>query len=368
LVQAVRKGLIKGVDIPETDRLDFCEGCVEGKMSRKPFKSVGEIKSTRKLQLVHSDVCGPMPVQSFSGKRYFVTFIDDYSRCVKVYFIKQKSEVLQKFREFEASATNEAGCKIGTLRTDNGGEYMSSEFEKYLRNKGIKHETSVIHSPQQNGVAERMNRTLLESARAMVYHAGLSKVFWAEAVNTAAYIRNRVTTATSGQTPYERWYERIPDVSKFRVFGCMAYAHVPEAERRKLDKKAIKLRFLGYGDSQKGYRLYDVEKKKVVIRRDVAFNETDFGYQKQPVETDSEEEVDAEQPPNVSEEDFIEEEHPQQDLQQQPRRSEREVTHMALHAAIDEPATIQEAWSSKYSAQWKAATDSEYQSLMENKT
>ena len=105
----------------------------------------------------------------------------------------------------------------------------------------IKHETSVAHCPQQNGVAERMNRTLLDSARAMVYHAKLSKVFWAEAVNTAAYIRNRVVTSTSGKTSYERWYGRISDVSHFRVFGCIAYAHVPETERRMLDKKATRL-------------------------------------------------------------------------------------------------------------------------------
>ena len=255
LVQAVKGGLIKGVNFSETGRLDFCEGCVEGKMSRKPFKPVGGIKSTRKLQLVHSDVCGPMP-ESIGGRKYFVIFVDDYSHCTAVYFLKQKSEVMQKFKEFEAAATNECGQRIGTLRTDNGGEYLSHEFESYLKSKGIKHETTVAHSPQQNGVAERMNRTLLESARAMVYHAGLGKFFWAEAVSTAAYIRNRVTTTASGQTPYERWYGRIPDVSNFRVFGCMAYAHVPEVERTKLDKKAVKLRFLGYSDNQKGYRLF----------------------------------------------------------------------------------------------------------------
>ena len=118
--------------------------------------------------------------------------------------MQQKSEVLEKFKEFEAAATNEARFKIETLCTDNGGEYMSSDFEEYLRKRGIKHETSVAHCPQQKGVAERMNRTLLDSARAMVYHAKLSKVFWAEAVNTAAYIRNRVVMSTSSKTPYER--------------------------------------------------------------------------------------------------------------------------------------------------------------------
>jgi len=155
----------------------------------------------------------------------------------------------------------------------------------------------------------------------------------------------------------------------------MAYAHIPEVERTKLDKKAVKLRFLGYSDSLKGYRLFDVANKKVIIRRDVAFNETDFGCQKHPLKIESEAQVEPEQLPGAI------------NPQQEPRRSQRatrgqpplqfgfdeyaevaEVTHMALHAAIGEPTTTQEAWNSKHSTQWKAAADSEFQSLMENKT
>ena len=136
---------------------------------------------------------------------------------------------------------------------------MSHEFEAYLDMRGIKHETSVSHSPQQNGIAEHMSRTLLEPARAMVYHAGLSKALWAEAINTAAYIRNRVVTVTTGQSPYERWYGAVPNASKFRFFGCIAYAHIPDAERKKLDKEPAKLRFLGHSETQKGYRLLDLQ-------------------------------------------------------------------------------------------------------------
>ena len=110
-------------------------------------------------------------------------------------------------------------------------------------------------------------------------------------------IRNRVATATSGKTPYERWYGRIPDVSYFRVFGCIAYTHISETERRKLDKKATKLRLLGYSNRQKGYRLFNEEKRKTVIRRDVTFNETEFGHQKQTVKMEVEEEVEADSDP-----------------------------------------------------------------------
>ena len=117
-------------------------------MKRKPFKSVGEIRSKRKLQLIHSDVCGPMPTDSIGGNKYFVTFIDDFSQCCTVYFLKSKSEVPEKFKEFEARVYNDCGLNIGTLRSDNGREYMSKEFRAYLKSKGIHHQLTVPHSPE----------------------------------------------------------------------------------------------------------------------------------------------------------------------------------------------------------------------------
>ena len=186
----MRRLFLVAIRISRNAQLSFCEGCVQGKMHRQSFKPVREIWSSRKLQLVHSDVCGPMHMESFSGQKYFVTFIDDYSRCCAIYFMKHKSEVFAKFKEFEAEITNESSQKIGKLRTDNGGEYLSQEFEVYLKSKGIKHELTVPYSPEKNGVAERMNRTLAESAQAMIAHAGLSNSYWAEAIATAAYIRN----------------------------------------------------------------------------------------------------------------------------------------------------------------------------------
>ena len=151
-----------------------------------------------------------MQTESIGGRRYFVTFIDDFSRCCAVYFLRHKSEVLDKFKEFEAVTTNECGQRIGTLRTDNGGEYLSAEFEAYLKSKGIRHQLTVPGSPEQNGVAERMNRTIVEAARSMIAHAGLPNTYWAEAVATAAYVRNRTASNAIEEhiTPYERWYGR----------------------------------------------------------------------------------------------------------------------------------------------------------------
>ena len=267
LMTIVDKELVSGMTVTKNAQLSSCEGCVQGKMHRQPFKPVGEIWSTRKLQLVHNDVCGPMHTESFSGQKYFVTFIDDYSRCCAVYFMKHKSEVLAKFKEFEAEVTNESSQKIGKLRTDNGGEYLSQGFEAYLKLKGIKHEFTVPYSPEQNGIAERMNRTLVESARAMIAHARLPNSYWAEAIATAAYIRNRMPTTaiTENATPYKKWYGKKPNVTHFKVFGCTAYAHIPDSQRQKLDKKADKLRFIGYSTKSKGYQLFNETTCKVII-------------------------------------------------------------------------------------------------------
>ena len=129
----VQNEFVQGIDIEKITELSFCEGCLEGKMYRKPFPTVGKIRSTHKLQLVHSDVCGPMQTQSIGGAKHFVTFIDNYTRCCTVYFMKHKSEVLHKFKEFQVTTSNDAGRAIGTLRMDNGGEYLLFAFQTYLK-------------------------------------------------------------------------------------------------------------------------------------------------------------------------------------------------------------------------------------------
>ena len=152
--------------------------------------------------------------------------------------------------------------RLKVLRSDNGGEYLSSEFRDYLSREGIRHELTIPKTPQQNGVAERMNRTLVESVRSMLIDAHLPHKFWTEALSTAVYtyLRNRSPTkAVEDKTPYEAWSGDRPNVKHLRVFGCIAYAHVPKDERKKLDSKFRKCIFLGYGAEIKGYQLYDVE-------------------------------------------------------------------------------------------------------------
>ena len=163
-------------------KLSFCEACVKGKCHRLPHRLQKVIKAKEKLRLVHTDVCGPMQTQSFGGSGYFITFTDNYSRYCKTYFLRKKSKALEKFKEFKASVETELGMKIKAFRADRGGEYMSEEFKSYLKECGIKSELTAAYSSQQNGVSERLYRTLVEATRSMLSHADLSNAYWAEAV------------------------------------------------------------------------------------------------------------------------------------------------------------------------------------------
>ena len=269
--------MVNGMNDVGDNGVSPCESCIMGKQHRTAYPKGTPYRATEPFEIVHSDVCGPMHVKSFGDSRYMVTFIDDYSRYTCVYFMKRKSEVLEKFKEFVNYATNSSGKKVKILRSDNGGEYCSKAFVDYLKENGIVHQTTVPYNPAQNGVAERMNRTLLETTRSMMSHSKMPREFWAEAVSTATYVRNcSPTTSLKGITPFECLYNRKPDVSNLRVFGCIAFAHIPEHMRKKLEEKSHKCVFVGYPEGTKGYKLFDLSTKSLIRSRDVIFDEKKF--------------------------------------------------------------------------------------------
>ena len=165
----------------------------------------------------------------------------------------------------------QTGRKIKILRTDNGSEYESNDFKKFIKVNGIRHELTVPYTLQQNGVAERMNRTVIEKAKSLLFDANLKKHFWAEAVNMAAYIINRCPS--HNRIPDEIFYGQRVDLSGLRIFGCDVMVHVPKEKRRKLDKKSSKMIFVGYDEHRKGYRCIDQKTLKLTISRDVIFHE-----------------------------------------------------------------------------------------------
>ncbi|MCO5548117.1 hypothetical protein L7F22_001575 [Adiantum nelumboides] len=170
---------------------------------------------------------------------------------------------------------NETGCKVQTLRTDRGGEYMSSAFKNFLGKKDIKHQCTMPYTPQKNGVAERKNRSLMEIARCMLKAKSFPHKLWMERVACAAHVLNRCPThALKTITPYEARYEKKPSVSYLCVFGCLAYAHISQQLRGKLDDKAVKCILVGYSSGSKGYRLYNPTTNKIFESRDVIFVKT----------------------------------------------------------------------------------------------
>ena len=164
--------------------LKHCTHCLAGKQHRLSFRHAYGSRKSNVLELVHSDVCGPMKKKTIGGARYFVTFIDDHSRKVWAYTLRTKDQVADVFKQFHASVERETGKPLKCIRTDNGGEYMGS-FHWYCRNHGIRHQRTTPKTPQHNGVAERMNRTIIERIRCMLSHAKLPRSFWGEAMRTA---------------------------------------------------------------------------------------------------------------------------------------------------------------------------------------
>ena len=172
----------------------FCPDCSHGKDTVLPFPVQSMHRSIRPLQLLHTDLCGPLPVMSYGNAKYFVTFIDDATRMLWVRFLNNKSELYTVFTELVIMLENMCGYKLGTLRSDRGGEYLSAQMTDFLKSRGIQRQLAVADAHQQNGVAERMNRTIMDRVRSMLSESGASKKLWAEAFNCVAYVRNRCPT------------------------------------------------------------------------------------------------------------------------------------------------------------------------------
>jgi len=184
--EMIQKNTVEGLENIANFPVIECEGCALGKMKKLKFPQEGS-RAEEILDLVHSDVMGPLPLTK-GGAKYMVTFIDDYSKYCTIYLIKSKNEVFCKFVEFLNYAERHTGRKLKTLRSDNGGEYCNKQFDEFLKNKGITHQKTVPYNPEQNGVAERKNGVLMECVRSIMYDMKVEIDLWGEAINYANYI------------------------------------------------------------------------------------------------------------------------------------------------------------------------------------
>ncbi|KAL0423820.1 UNVERIFIED_CONTAM: Retrovirus-related Pol polyprotein from transposon TNT 1-94 [Sesamum radiatum] len=217
-------------DLPQIQAVEgACEACLQGKQHKKPFPSGTSWRAKAVLELIHTDVCGPMRTPSHEQNRYFILFIDDYSRMTWVYFMREKSEVFKVFKKFKNLVEKQSGRSIKVLRSDRGKEYNNSEFDKFCEEEGIEHQ---LLCP---------------------------------------------TKAVQNMTPIEAWSGKKPSAKHLRVFGSICYVHIPTEKRHKLEEKTEKGIFLGYSTQSKGYRIYNLKTKKLIISRDVEFDEEPCG-------------------------------------------------------------------------------------------
>ncbi|CAI7771717.1 unnamed protein product [Closterium sp. NIES-54] len=382
------------------------------------------------LALVHMDVVGPTRAPSLSGSRYFLTIVDDHTRAVWVYPLKTKGEVAAAvLKEWMPRAQRESGHKVKVIRTNNGGEFIGADFESVLKKKGIQHQLTVPYNPQQNGVAERFNRTLQEGARTLLGGAGLPDPFWVTALRQVALVKNRVlaTVGDKQWVPYTKWYGSAPVVNMMRAYGSMVVFHVPKEKRGKLEASGRWGVHLGLAKDHKGWLIWDLTSQQLTVSRNVKFLESLYykewkqqQQQKLPttpliIEADEVQRPSRQVQVTVSEEEIsgvtedggepeVEEQQQQQhqDAPQgaarpadRPRRDvrppiqltypsfgkpkvvragivaeqcdEEEIAH-CYWAAVPEPKTLAEALSGPDAEKWKQSVKEEYDSLLENET
>jgi hypothetical protein len=245
--------------------MDKCEICAETKITKKPCKSI--YRETELLGLIHSDLGDLKHTMTRGGKRFYVIFVDDYSRFTKLYLLRSKDEALEMLIKYKTEVENQKNKRIKRLRTDRGGEYESNPFSEFCEQNGIIHEVTPPYSPESNGVAERKNRTLKEMMNAMLVSSGLSSNMWGEAILLACHIQNKVHHKKTGKTPYELWEGRKPNLEYLKVWGCLAKVMLPEPKTRKLGSRTCECVFIGYACNSSCYRF-------LVIKSDVLDSNT----------------------------------------------------------------------------------------------
>jgi hypothetical protein len=273
---AIKSGQLTGIALEEGSEEVFCEACAQAKPERKPFPDKAKNRATKFGERIHMDLWGPASVESIGGKLYSIDFNDDATRWAEIDFLAQKNDAQLAYERFEKKIATHDDAKIKHLRSDWGTEFKNKAFDKHLASMGTKRELTVHDTHEQVGVAERMNRTKVELARAMLLDANLPKYLWAEAMHHAMWIRNRAPCrALDGKTPFEARHGRKPDMSGIIPFGTKAWVKMVNAG--KLEARSEPGYFVGYDDQSTGYRIYFPDKRTVKPEREVVFD-----WQRQP--------------------------------------------------------------------------------------
>ncbi|KAJ9557118.1 LOW QUALITY PROTEIN: hypothetical protein OSB04_011732 [Centaurea solstitialis] len=243
-------------------------------MRRSSHPPKMDTNSKSPLDMIHMDLCGPMRVESLARKKYMLVLVDEFSRFTWLEFLRAKSDAADRIIAFIKRIQVLLGRKVKKLCSDNGTEFRNAKLQSFLEDVGISHNFSAVHTPQQNGVVERKNRTLVEAARSMMAHSHVPQAFWAEAVSTACYTQNRtLIVKRTGKTTYEMIEQRKPNIDYFRVFGCKCYVLNDQDNLGKFEPKSDESIFIGYSHNSKTYRVFNKRTRSILESSNVDFSE-----------------------------------------------------------------------------------------------
>nr|GFB02645.1 retrovirus-related Pol polyprotein from transposon TNT 1-94 [Tanacetum cinerariifolium] len=270
----VKNNLVQGLPKMKFKKDHLCSTCEQGKIHRKHHKSKPAFASNKPLYLFHMDLCGPMRVQSINGKRYVLVVVDDYSWYTWVLFLYSKDEASEVIISFIKKTQLNLQLQVQRVQTDNGTEFKNKTLTKFFDEVGITQQFSAARTPQQNGIVEKRNQTLVEAARTMLTFANLPSFLWAEAIATACFTQNRsFIHKRFDKTPYELINKRKPNIKFFRVVGCRCYLLNDYEDVGKLKAKGDIEVFVGYSKKSAAFRIYNKRTRKIHESVNVNFDE-----------------------------------------------------------------------------------------------
>ena len=343
------------------DHVAKCITCSKCKITKKPFKPIERISTL--LELIHTNIC-EMDCLSRNGKRYFITFIDDYSRYTYVFPLKTKDEAFETFKTYKAEVENKLSLKIKSIRSDRGGEYLKSNFIDFCEKEGIEKQLTMSYTPQQNGVAERKNRTLIEMVNSMLYGSGIIENLWTEALFSACHILNRIHSKKHDSSPYELWKNRKPNINYFKVWGCLAHVRLPDQQLTKIGYRGVDCVFIGYSQTSKAYNFLNLETPSphtIIESLHANFFEHIFPKKKESLEQNTSSSI------STLKRKIVE---PLEESQ--PRRSARSAKprdfgpNFQVYLVVRDPESYAEAMASHDTPFWREAIDDEMHSIMSN--
>ncbi|GJU46587.1 retrovirus-related pol polyprotein from transposon TNT 1-94 [Tanacetum coccineum] len=269
-----KKDVVIGLPKLKYVKDQLCSSCEVSKAKRSSFKSKTVPSSKGRLNLLHMDLCGPMRVASINGKKYILVIVDDYSRYTWTLFLPSKDETPEVLKYFLMMIQRNLQALVISVRTDRGTEFLNKTLNEFFKEEGIEHKTSTPQTPEQNGVVERQNRTLVKAARTMLSASKLPLFFWAEAIATACYTQNRsIIIPTHEKTAYHIINDRKPSIKHLHIFGCTCYLTRDSENLDKMKEKGDTCILVGYSTLLKGYRVYNKRTRLIVESIHLRFDE-----------------------------------------------------------------------------------------------